>query len=114
MADTQDPAHILAIAPNWLGDAVMCTPALRATKHRFPQSTLTVAGQPAICTLLEGLPWIDRLHPLASLRGLFSLLTVGSVFAVAMTISAQPTALQLYLLGIYAAFVLLVHVAKRR
>ena len=77
MADTQDPAHILAIAPNWLGDAVMCTPALRATKHRFPQSTLTVAGQPAICTLLEGLPWIDRLHPLASLRGLFSLLTAA-------------------------------------
>ncbi len=73
MADMPDPAHILAIAPNWLGDAVMCTPALRALKTRFPQSTLSVAGQPAICTLLEGLPCIDRLHPLTSVRGLFAL-----------------------------------------
>jgi len=77
MADTPDPAHILAIAPNWLGDAVMCTPALRALKRRFPQSTLAVAGQPAICTLLEGLPFVDRLLPLVSLRGLFSLLNAA-------------------------------------
>ena len=77
MAAATDPTHILAIAPNWLGDAVMCTPALRALKRRFPQSTLAVAGQPAACALLEGLPWIDRLHPLASLRGLFSLLTAA-------------------------------------
>jgi len=74
MADTPDPVHILAVAPNWLGDAVMCTPALRALKQRFPQSTLAVAGPPAVCTLLEGLSFVDRLHPLASLRGLFSML----------------------------------------
>jgi heptosyltransferase-2 len=77
MADMPDPAHILAIAPNWLGDAVMCTPALRAIKRRFPQSTLAVAGQPAICALLDGLPWVGRLHPLPSLRGLFSLLSAS-------------------------------------
>ena len=77
MADMPDPAHILAIAPNWLGDAVMCTPALRAIKRRFPQSTLAVAGQPAICALLDGQPWVDRLHPLPSLRGLFSLLSAS-------------------------------------
>jgi heptosyltransferase-2 len=81
MADMPDPAHILAIAPNWLGDAVMCTPALRAIKRRFPQSTLAVAGQPSVCALLEGLPCIDRLHPLSSLRGLFSLLTAARAMA---------------------------------
>jgi heptosyltransferase-2 len=77
MADLRDPAHILAIAPNWLGDAVMCTPALRALKRRFPQSTLAVAGQPAVCTLLDGLPCVDRLHPMPSPRGLFGLLSAA-------------------------------------
>jgi len=81
MADMPDPAHILAIAPNWLGDAVMCTPALRAIKRRFPQSILAVAGQPAVCALLEGLPCIDRLHPLPSVRGLFALLSAAWTLA---------------------------------
>lgn len=57
------PETVLALAPNWLGDAAMCTPALRALKRRFPEAPLTVAGTPAVCALLEGLPWLDALHP---------------------------------------------------
>lgn len=52
--------NILALVPNWLGDAAMCTPALRALHHRFPNAALTVAGQASVCQLLHGLPWIAR------------------------------------------------------
>ncbi len=64
-------AHILAFVPNWMGDAAMCTPALRALHNRFPSSTLTVAGRSGVCDLLEELPWIndfERLPEKPSLR----------------------------------------------
>lgn len=56
--------HVLALAPNWVGDAAMCTPALRAMARRFPDAELTVAARPAICDLLRDLPGIRRLVPL--------------------------------------------------
>jgi heptosyltransferase II len=52
--------HILALAPNWIGDAAMATPALRALHRRFPDAELTVAGRDSVCALLEGLPWIHQ------------------------------------------------------
>lgn len=60
MIDAQQVRQILALAPNWLGDAAMCTPALRALAKRFPAATITVAARPGICELLEGLPYIHR------------------------------------------------------
>lgn len=69
MRCADEPEHLLALAPNWVGDAVMCTPALRALKNAFPQARLTVAGRGAVCALLEGLPWVDALHPLPARPG---------------------------------------------
>lgn len=56
--------HILALAPNWLGDAAMCTPALRALHRRYPEAHFTVAGRESVCALLEDMPWINHLIPL--------------------------------------------------
>ena len=70
MNDQSEVKQVLVLAPNWLGDVAMCTPALRALRHRYPAAKLTVAGNPACCELLEGLPWIDslfRLLPKSSL-----------------------------------------------
>ncbi len=67
-------AHVLAFAPNWLGDAAMCTPALRALRRRFPAATLSVAGRDAVCRLLEGISWIDRLLPVVPQPGLREML----------------------------------------
>ena len=65
------PSAILVFLPNWLGDAVMCTPALRALKKRYPEATITAAGKGACCAVLEGLPWVDHLLPLPERPGLF-------------------------------------------
>lgn len=66
----EEVKSVLALAPNWLGDTAMCTPALRALRRKFPSAALTVAANPACCDLLEDLPWINglfRLLPKSSL-----------------------------------------------
>ncbi|MBD3809948.1 MAG: ADP-heptose--LPS heptosyltransferase, partial [Sulfuricurvum sp.] len=35
---------ILIILPNWLGDAVMATPAIEALCHIYPDAELTLVG----------------------------------------------------------------------
>lgn len=79
----QSPRAILVLLPNWLGDAVMCTPALRALKKRYPEATITAAGKAACCAVLEGLPWIDHLLPLPDRPGpLTSLALRGALRAL--------------------------------
>lgn len=51
---------------------------------------------------------------LIALGSMFSLTTAASVWWLAMSISSAPTREQLVLLGGYAAFVLLLHVARRK
>ncbi|MCX5759307.1 MAG: glycosyltransferase family 9 protein, partial [Candidatus Hydrogenedentes bacterium] len=63
---------ILALVPNWLGDVAMCTPALRAIYRRY--GAFTVAGVPAACALLNGLPWFREIVPFPARASLPSLL----------------------------------------
>jgi heptosyltransferase-2 len=47
--------------PNWVGDAVMATPTLRALReHLGPQSRLVGIMKPRIEDVLRGTPWIDE------------------------------------------------------
>ncbi|MGH9519642.1 MAG: glycosyltransferase family 9 protein, partial [Terriglobales bacterium] len=41
------------LAPNWLGDAVMCLPALRALRQALPAAALTVYARPAVAPVFE-------------------------------------------------------------
>ncbi len=51
--------RILVRGPNWIGDAVMCEPALSALRRRFPEAELTLLVKPAVAELFTG-------HPAAS------------------------------------------------
>jgi len=47
--------------PNWLGDVVMATPALRAIRRRFPRpSRLVGIVRPHLAELLDGTGWLDE------------------------------------------------------
>ena len=59
------PERILAFVPNWIGDAAMCTPALRTLHRRFPKAQLAIAGRGPIVDLLKGLPYIHETHVLS-------------------------------------------------
>ena len=69
--------RILALLPNWLGDAAMCTPALRTLHRRFPEAELTVAGGAQACDLVRGLPWFRAVIPLPPRPNLLRLVRLG-------------------------------------
>ena len=47
--------------PNWIGDAVMATPAVRALRDHFAGAHLVNVLRPYIAGVLEGSPWLDEL-----------------------------------------------------
>ena len=51
---------ILVRAPNWIGDAVMATPALSALRRHFPSAEIALLARPTIAALFEAHPDIDR------------------------------------------------------
>lgn len=56
------PRRILAIVVTRIGDTLLCTPALRALKARWPEAELSVWAHPKRLEVLAGLPCIDRLQ----------------------------------------------------
>lgn len=55
---------ILVRATNWIGDAVMSLPALRAIRSRFPQAEIAVLAKPWVADLYAGETVIDRVIPI--------------------------------------------------
>jgi heptosyltransferase-2 len=55
---------ICVFLPNWLGDAVMATPAIRCLHEQFSHNAvLTALGRPNILELFDGNPWFDQQIP---------------------------------------------------
>jgi heptosyltransferase-2 len=46
--------------PNWVGDAVMATPALRALRRHFASARIIGVLRPYVAGILDGAPWVDR------------------------------------------------------
>jgi heptosyltransferase II len=61
---------IAVFLPNWVGDAVMATPAVRVLREQFHGATLIGVLKPYVAGVLEGSPWLDR-HVLLDSRGPF-------------------------------------------
>lgn len=54
-------AHkILIRAVNWVGDAVMTTPAIGAIREHFPQAEITLLANPLVAQLFTPHAWVDR------------------------------------------------------
>jgi heptosyltransferase-2 len=52
---------IAVFLPNWVGDVVMATPALRALRDQFPDACLIGVLKPYVAGVLEGTSWLDEL-----------------------------------------------------
>ena len=76
-----EPQHILIFLPNWLGDVVMATPALRALRRRYPDAHITAAGKSACCDLLAGISTVDAFVPLPNRPGFLSTFSLARVLA---------------------------------
>src|SRR2546427_4879772 len=53
--------RILVRGTNWIGDAVLTTPALMAIRKGFPQAKIALLVKPAIAELLHHHPAVDEI-----------------------------------------------------
>jgi len=51
--------NIAVFLPNWVGDVVMATPAIRAIRQHFAAARLVAVCRPYVSGVLEGAPWFD-------------------------------------------------------
>lgn len=58
---TEDIRNLLIRSTNWIGDAVMTTPAIRAIRKRFPNSHVSLLAKPWVMPVFENSEHIDRL-----------------------------------------------------
>jgi len=58
--------NILVRATNWVGDAVMSLPALRALRDRFPTAHIAILAKPWVADLYRREPFCDELIPYAA------------------------------------------------
>lgn len=65
---------LLVRATNWVGDAVMCIPALEAIRAHAAQADISILARPWVADLYRGQPFANKIIPLdASVRGPFAL-----------------------------------------
>ncbi len=58
--DIKQAQRILVKAPNWVGDALLCTPALTSLGKAFPHSQITILANPWVAPLLETHPRVSQ------------------------------------------------------
>jgi heptosyltransferase-2 len=59
--NTEDIRNLLIRSTNWIGDAVMTTPAIRAIRKRFPNAHISILAKPWVVPVFENSEHIDRL-----------------------------------------------------
>lgn len=52
--------RVAVFLPNWIGDVVMATPAVRALRRHFATSELVAVCKPYVSDTLAGSPWFAR------------------------------------------------------
>jgi heptosyltransferase II len=57
--DTYTIQNILVRSTNWIGDAVMTTPALAAIRHSFPKARITILATPLVAQLFSPHDLVD-------------------------------------------------------
>jgi len=60
--------RICRFLPNWIGDVVMATPAIRAVGRHFPKARIVAVGKPYVAAVVEGSPHLGEFIPLAKGR----------------------------------------------
>ena len=55
-----NPEKIMVRAPNWIGDAVMCLPALEALRAQYPSSETVLVAKPWVSELFLHHPAVSR------------------------------------------------------
>ena len=57
--NTEDIKRILIRSTNWIGDAVMSTPAVRYVRKNFPHARISILTKPWVAPVFQSSPYID-------------------------------------------------------
>lgn len=57
---TSKPARILIRGANWVGDAIMTTPVIRAVRKNFPDAHVTILVKPWVAPVFHNNPFVDE------------------------------------------------------
>ena len=55
-----NPSRILIRGANWVGDAIMTTPVIRAVRKNFPDAHVTILVKPWVAPVFDNNPFVDR------------------------------------------------------
>jgi heptosyltransferase-2 len=94
------PARILVRATNWVGDAVMSLPAIRAIAGRFPEAEITVLARAWVADLYARETSIRRVLPYDRKLSVLKQLRVGRFDCAILLQNAFEAALVAFLAGI--------------
>jgi lipopolysaccharide heptosyltransferase II len=97
------PFRILIRSSNWLGDAVMSVPAVRAIKNGRPDAQITIAAAAKIAPVWKLVPEVDAIIPLSSpslLRSVWSIRTRAHFDTAILFPNSLRVALECWLSGI--------------
>ena len=61
-------------SPNWIGDCIMCLPALRVIKKKCPGARIYMAAKEYLCAVYQNIGEIDAIIPLPDAPGFKSTL----------------------------------------
>ena len=59
--DIQNMDRILVRSTNWVGDAILSTPAVRAVRRNFPDAEVTILAKPWVAPVFYNNPDIDHI-----------------------------------------------------
>ena len=97
------PFRILIRSSNWLGDAVMSVPAVRAIKNGRPDAQVTIAAPAKIAPMWKMVPDVDAIIPISSrslLRSIRSIRRLPYFDAAILFPNSLRVALESWLSGI--------------
>ena len=58
---TRHVNRLLIRSTNWIGDAVMTTPAVRAIRHNFPGARISLLAKPWVAPVFAHSPHVDEI-----------------------------------------------------
>jgi heptosyltransferase-2 len=56
-----NPKKILVRSTNWIGDAIMTTPAIRTIRQNFPSAEISVLVHPWVADVFSASPYVDKI-----------------------------------------------------
>lgn len=81
-----NPKNILVRSTNWIGDAIMTTPAVRTIRQNFPEAHIAILAYPWVADIFRNSPHVDEVilyNKNGRHRGLRGILRIGRELAAA-------------------------------